>query len=51
MIDFEAFGTVLRETGYDGLATVEQDMYRPPLDVPLPIARRTREYLREIGIG
>ena len=51
MIDFEAFGRVLRETGYDGLATVEQDMFRPPLDVPLPIARRTREYLREIGIG
>ena len=51
VIDFEAFGKVLRETGYDGLATVEQDMYRPPLDVPLPIAKRTREYLREIGIG
>jgi hypothetical protein len=26
-------------------------MYPAPFDKPLPIARRTREYLREIGIG
>ena len=32
-------------------AIVEQDMYPAPFDKPLPIARRTREYLRGIGIG
>ena len=36
---------------YDGWACVEQDMYPAPFDKPLPIAKRTREYLREIGIG
>ena len=38
-VDFEAFRDVL------------QDMYPAPFDKPLPIAKRTREYLREIGIG
>jgi len=50
-VDFLAFRDLLREIGYDGFATVEQDMYPAPFDKPLPIARRTREYLREIGIG
>ena len=34
----------------DGWAIVEQDMYPTPFDKPLPIAKRTRAYLREIGI-
>ncbi len=51
VVDFSRLLGALRETGYDGWATVEQDMYRPPLDVPLPIATRTRDYLRQIGIG
>ena len=51
MVDFEAFRDVLREVAYDGWAIVEQDMYPAPFDKPLPIARRTRAYLREIGIG
>ena len=50
-VDFPAFRDALRDFGYDGLATVEQDMYPCPFDKPLPIARRTRAYLREIGIG
>jgi inosose dehydratase len=50
-VDFLAFRDLLREIGYDGFATVEQDMYPAPFDRPLSIARRTREYLREIGIG
>jgi inosose dehydratase len=50
-VDFPAFRDALREVGYDGWATVEQDMYPAPFDKPLPIARRSREYLREIGIG
>lgn len=50
-VDFLAFRDVLREIEYDGWATVEQDMYPAPFDKPLPIAKRTRAYLREIGIG
>ncbi|MGB8645231.1 MAG: sugar phosphate isomerase/epimerase [Anaerolineae bacterium] len=50
-IDFAAFRDVLRDIHYDGYAIVEQDMYPAPFDKPLPIAKRTREYLREIGVG
>ncbi len=51
VVDFQAFRDALREVNYHGLATVEQDMYPAPFDKPLPIAKRTRAYLREIGIG
>jgi inosose dehydratase len=50
-VDFPAFRDALIEAGYDGWATVEQDMFPAPFDKPLPIARRTREYLRSIGMG
>jgi inosose dehydratase len=50
-VDFNAFLAALREVGYDGWATVEQDMYPAPFDKPLPIAKRTRAYLRSIGLG
>ena len=50
-LDFRAFGDVLREVGYDGYAVVEQDMHRPPLDLPFEIAKRTREYLRHVDVG
>lgn len=50
-VDFEAFRDVLQEIDYQGWGTVEQDMYPAPFDKPLPIARRTREYLRAIGLG
>jgi inosose dehydratase len=50
-VDFIAFRDALRETDYDGWATVEQDMYPALFDKPLPIAKRTREYLRSIGLG
>ncbi len=50
-VDFLAFRDLLKEIGYDGWATVEQDMYPAPFDKPLPIAKRTRAYLRQIGIG
>jgi inosose dehydratase len=50
-VDFRAFREALREVDYNGLATVEQDMYPAPFDKPLPIARRTRDYLRAIGMG
>ncbi len=51
MVDFVALRNVLSEVGYSGWAVVEQDMYPAPFDKPLPIATRTRAYLREIGIG
>jgi inosose dehydratase len=51
VIDFPAFVRSLQELSYDGWATVEQDMYPTAFDKPLPIARRTRQYLREIGLG
>jgi inosose dehydratase len=51
VVDFIAFRNLLREIDYTGYAIVEQDMYPAPFDKPLPIAKRTRQYLREIGIG
>lgn len=51
VVDFPALCRVLQEIDYNGYAIVEQDMYPAPFDKPLPIARRTREYLRAIGIG
>jgi inosose dehydratase len=50
-VDFVAFRDALREVNYDGWATVEQDMYPSPFDKPLPIAKRTRAYLKAIGLG
>ena len=51
IVDFPALCAVLREVDFDGWAVVEQDMYPAPFDKPLPIANRTRAYLREIGFG
>jgi len=42
---------MLEEIEFEGFVIVEQDMHPAPFDNPLPIARRNREYLREIGIG
>ena len=50
-VDFVAFRDVLQEINYDGWAIVEQDMYPAPFDKPLPIAKRNRAYLRELGLG
>ncbi len=50
-VDFLEFKEVLEQIDYKGWGIVEQDMYPAPFDKPLPIAKRTREYLREIGIG
>ena len=51
VVDFEALGQVLRDVGFDGWATVEQGLFEPPHDYPLPVAKRTREYLRKSGVG
>lgn len=50
VVDFVALRDALEQTGYDGFAVAEQDMYPTPFDRPLPIARRTFAYLREIGL-
>ena len=50
-VDFIAFRDLLREIDYQGFGIVEQDMFPAPFDKPLPIAKRTRAYLREIGMG
>jgi inosose dehydratase len=51
VVDFAAFRDVLRDVNYAGWAIVEQDMYPAPFDKPLPIAKRNRAYLRELGLG
>ena len=50
-VDYRDFRDVLNEIDFSGWAVVEQDIYPAPWDKPLPIARRTRQYLRDIGIG
>ena len=51
ILDFTKVRDVLSEVNYSGFAIVEQDMYPAEFDKPLPIARRDRAYLREIGFG
>jgi inosose dehydratase len=50
-VDFVGLKQVLDEIGFDGYAIVEHDLYPCAFDVPLPIATRTRAYLREIAFG
>lgn len=50
-VDFERLRDAAHRIGYDGFGVVEQDMYPPAPGAPLPIAKRTREYLRDIGLG
>ncbi len=50
-VDFGAFRDALLDLDFDGFAIVEQDMYPCSFDKPLPIAKRTLEYLREMGLG
>lgn len=51
VVDFAAFRDALIDVGYDGWAIVEQDMYPAPFEKPMPIAGRTRRYLKEMGLG
>jgi inosose dehydratase len=48
-IDFSAVSAWLREHGYEGYITVEQDVL-PGMGAPKESARRNREYLRQIGL-
>ena len=50
-IDFKHFTGILRNRKFDGWLIVEQDMYPVnSFDDPLPIARKTREYLKSLGL-
>jgi inosose dehydratase len=49
VVDFGALRDAMADAGYGGFAIVEQDMYPVPFDKPLPIAKRTHEYL--VGLG
>ena len=50
-VDFTKLARLLEEIDYRGWGIVEQDMFPCEFDKPLPIAKRTREYLRRIGLG
>jgi inosose dehydratase len=49
--DVESVTAALRELGIDLFVVVEQDMYPVDFDRPKPIAQRTFNYLRSVGIG
>ena len=51
MINFETFTQIVKKNNYCGIITVEQDMYRPNPHIPVKIAKRTRNYLKNIGLG
>ena len=50
-VDFLALLKLLEKINYSGFGVVEHDMYPAPFDKPLPIAKRTRAYLKKIGMG
>ena len=49
-VDFGDLYKALQEVDYDGWVVVEQDMFPCPFDQPFPIAKRTREFLADIGM-
>ena len=48
-VDFATLYNVLNEVGFDGWAIVEQEMYPAAYDEPLPIAKRSLSYFRQLG--
>jgi len=51
VVDFVGLRNLLVELSYDNFAIVEQDMYPTEFDKPLPIARQTCAYFKEIDMG
>lgn len=49
--DLPSVVAALSELDAELFVVVEQDMYPVEFDVPAPIAARTRDYLRRVGIG
>ena len=50
-IDFKKLVQYMEEAGYEGYVVVEQDLYPCAFDKPFPIAKHTRKFLKEIGMG
>jgi inosose dehydratase len=50
-VDFHEILKALEAIDYEGWGIVEQDMFPTDFSRPLPIARRNRQFLREIGFG
>lgn len=50
-LDLSRLHAALQAVGFDGWAIIEQGMYPAPFNKPLPIATRSRRYLREKGWG
>jgi inosose dehydratase len=51
VVDMPALAAALRDSGYEGYAIVEQDMFPCDPAVPLPLARRTIGYLLSLGFS
>lgn len=51
IINLETFAKIVKKNKYRGIITVEQDMYQPDHNMPLLIAKRTRNYLKNVGFG
>ena len=49
--DIESVAEARRGLNTELFVVVEQDMYPVDFDVPMPIAQRTYDYLRSLGIG
>jgi inosose dehydratase len=49
--EIDAVAKALHELNRDLFVVVEQDMYPADFDRPKPIAQRTYDYLRSVGIG
>ncbi|MFP3669464.1 hypothetical protein SB717_30510 [Priestia sp. SIMBA_032] len=49
MVDMKSFFKALQDVNFNGWAIVEQAMYPAAFEKPLPIAKRTREYLQKIS--
>jgi inosose dehydratase len=49
VVDFQALREIVDRVGYDGVATIEQDMYPTEFDRPLPIAARSKAFLSTLG--
>jgi len=49
-IDYPSFARSLEAVNFDGWATVEQDILSDDLEAPRQSARRSRDYLRTLGL-
>jgi inosose dehydratase len=49
-VDFAAIAKAIEDINWNGFAIVEQDMFPlPSLDIPAPIAKRSREFYNSLG--